>query len=118
MRELGKFYESIDSPAKPVIERFGGSADMARRFVLKFTEDGCFDSLTEALGNNEEEEAFRAAHTLKGISASLGFEKLLGISSQITEILRGGDMDGAKAAYPELKAEYSKVLDAAKTLRD
>ncbi len=116
MSELEIFYEAIDSPAKPVIERFGGNADMARRFVLKFTEDGSFGSLAEALGNNEKEEAFRAAHTLKGISVSLGFEKLFEKSSQITELLRSGDMEGAKEAYPELKAEYFKVIEAAKVL--
>lgn len=116
MNELERFYATIDSPAKPVIERFGGDQKMAGRFIMKFTEDASFRNLADALAGNQQEEAFRAAHTLKGISVSLGFEKLFEKSSHITELLRNGDIDGAKVAYPELENEYFRVIDAVKAL--
>lgn len=60
------------------------------------------------------EEAFRAAHTLKGVCANLGFTQLFKVSSDLTEELRGGAPDEAK--LPELlekvSSEYKKTVDA------
>ena len=38
--------------------------------------------------NGQWEEAFRAAHTLKGVSANLGFSRLLASAGELTELLR------------------------------
>ena len=116
MNELELFYITIGSDAETVIERFCGNTEMTRRFILRFAEDGSFKNLTAALEENETENAFRAAHTLKGICLNLGFDKLFEQASFVTELLRSGDIDGAKKIFPGLKAEYDRVFDAVKTL--
>ena len=116
MNELELFYNTIGSAAETVIERFGGNTEMARRFILKFAEDGSFENLTAALEENKTENAFRAAHTLKGICLNLGFDKLFEKASFVTELLRSGDTDSAKKIFPGLKAEYDRVFDAINTL--
>lgn len=74
--------------------------------------DGSFEALTEALKGNKAEAAFRAAHTLKGICLNLGFDRLFERASLVTERLRGGNLEGAKEGFPELKKEYDRTADA------
>lgn len=116
MDELERFYAAIGSDLKPVLERFGGNAEMTKRFIKKFVLDDSFENLTETLENNKTEDAFRAAHTLKGICLSLGFEKLFEKASYVTESLHSGDLNGGKTGFAELKEEYIRVCNAVNTL--
>ena len=112
MDELKRFYEKIGSEAEPVIERLGGSPDITKRFILRFAEDKSFLSLTEELKNDRTEEAFRSAHTLKGICINLGFDELFREASLVTELLSNGELKEAKDAFPKLEKAYIKVTDA------
>ena len=88
-------------------------------FSFILLEKGCVHNLfTHAfvvtMDKADYEEAFRAAHTLKGVCANLGFTQLFKVSSDLTEELRGGAPDEAK--LPELlekvSSEYKKTVDA------
>ena len=79
-------------------EKMGGSyADVSTRlpnlkliekFIGRFLEDRSFDTLCRQMECGNREEAFRAAHTLKGVCANLGFTRLLDSTSRLTEELR------------------------------
>ena len=56
------------------------------------------------------DEAFRAAHTLKGITQNLGFSQLSPLAIEITEILRQGTMDGTNTLFPQLKEKYDMTV--------
>ena len=58
------------------------------------------------------EEAFRAAHTIKGMCQNLSFSKLADSSHDITEVLRSGDLEGAKAYIDRVRADYECTVDA------
>ena len=45
-------------------------------------------TMLEAMTRQDRTEAFRAAHTLKGVAANLGFSRLTNSASQLTEALR------------------------------
>ena len=109
MSDLQRFYDAIGSELKPVIERLGGNAEITKRFIKKFAADGSFGDLEKALDGNNTQEAFRAAHTLKGICLSLGFGCLYRHAAAVTELLRGGDITAARHAFPALEQEYIKV---------
>lgn len=49
---------------------------MIRKFVLLFPKDDSFHNLEAALKEQNVKEAFRAAHTLKGVCQNLGFSNL------------------------------------------
>lgn len=110
MNELEKFYSAIGSNAKPVIERFGGNAEITKRFIKKFAAEESYENLKKALASNEAEEAFRAAHTLKGICLNLDFDCLFEKSSIITEYLRSKNIVDASKFFPELEREYIKLI--------
>ena len=66
-------YEQMGSDYEGVLGRLGSEA-IVKRFALKFLQDPSFAQLKESLAKNDGEEAFRAAHTLKGICLNLSFD--------------------------------------------
>ena len=79
-----KLYESLGENFDAVAARFG-STDMVGRFAMKFAGDPSFDTLKLGLENRDGQQAFRAAHTLKGVAAYYGYEP-----SSIDELLDVG----------------------------
>ncbi len=64
------------------------------------------------------DEAFRAAHTLKGITQNLGFSQLSPLAIEITEILRAGTMDGTDTLFPQLKEKYDMTVACIKEVNE
>lgn len=98
--------------------RLGGEP-MASRFIRRFASDGSYDALTAALRAGQEQEAFRAAHTLKGVAANLGLERLCAAASALTEALRSGGITPETAALAEtVAAQYAQVMAGIAELED
>lgn len=97
------------------IERFMGNVALMDRFFLKFMSDENFAKLTEAIENGDTEEAFNAAHTLKGVCGNLSFKSLEKIVGKQTVMLRSGDLESAIAIMPKVSHEYEKLSDAFRT---
>ena len=68
-------YESMGSDFEGVLGRMGSEA-MVKRFALKFLDDPSYGNLVKAVEEQNAEDAFRAAHTLKGICLNLGLDRL------------------------------------------
>ena len=77
---LGGSYEEIMGrlPSLKLIEKFIG----------KFLEDDSYQTLCDAINTGDRAAAFRAAHTLKGVSANLSFTRLKESAGELTELLR------------------------------
>lgn len=101
----------------PVLQRLG-SERIVTKFALRFLEDKTFSGLCDALDAHEAEEAFRMAHTLKGICLNLGFEPLRQASSELTEELRGRDLSVDYAdAFQAVKTRYQQTVSAIRACR-
>lgn len=107
---------------KECYTRLGGSFDdilgrfrreeTVRKFVLKFLDDGSFSLLEQSVAGGNAEEAFRAAHTLKGICQNLSFTKLYESSQAMTEMLRRGELQKAEAFLPTVRRDYDQTVGA------
>ena len=84
---ITQFYEKAGGEYSAVLNRLGSEA-MIKRFVLKFPKDPGFAELAKGFSDRDAERAFRAAHTMKGICANLGFDSLFHSVSALTESLR------------------------------
>ena len=107
-------YESVDSNYDNVLKRLGSEA-MIKRFAVKFLDDPTFNELEQALEAGNGEDAFRAAHTMKGICLNLGFDKLYEVSA-VTEQLRGREIAGSEAIYQQVVEQYDRLTAALKAI--
>lgn len=110
-------YESMGSDFEGVLSRMGSEA-MVKRFALKFPDDPSYGNLVKAVEEQNAEEAFRAAHTLKGICLNLGLDRLYKVSACLTEKLRGRSFDGYEEAYEKVQQEYQNTVDAIRTMEE
>ncbi|WP_165171382.1 MULTISPECIES: Hpt domain-containing protein [unclassified Adlercreutzia] len=96
--------------------------DRVAKFVGMFPHDETFATLESALGAGSLPEAFRAAHTLKGVSRDLGFTPLFEVSDALANVLRpakdGGEVDVAAAEQlmGDVKRAYELTLKALATI--
>ena len=89
------------------------------KFMNMFTRDTTFSELYEHMENRNYPEAFRAAHTLKGLCQNLAFSGLQKPVAELTECLRGGDCpEGTLDYFDEVKAQYEVVIDTIRQLSE
>lgn len=103
-----------DVPA--TLKRFMGNENMYLKFLKKFPEDQNYQKLGESLEAGNYEEAFRCAHTLKGVAANLGLTPVQTAVSGLVEELRSKkneDVDASKAnaIWQDLKKVYEQFVE-------
>lgn len=109
-----EFYEKTGGDYAGTLARFLTEERMAR-FALKFASDPSYEELLSALSKGDKQEAFRAAHTLKGVCQNLGFSALYEPAHRVTEELRAGN-DVNESDLEELKELYAQTLEAVRAL--
>ena len=114
---LTECYNAIGGNYEDVLRRLT-SERLVRKFAVKFLDDKSYELLESSLNENNIEEAFRAAHTIKGVCSNLSFSKLLHSSEDITEALRAGDLEKAKQLFPAVTENYQLTVNSIKALDD
>lgn len=112
---------------KECYDAFGGDYDsvkerilkeeMIEKFLIKFLSEPSYENLCHSLEQENYEEAFRAAHSMKGVCANLGFGELEKGSSDLTEYLRGKEKDQidknqCQELLEKVAEDYKKVTGA------
>lgn len=108
---LQEFYIVVGGDYQEAVSRMMGEA-MLRRFLAKFATDPSYATLEVAIAEGMQEEAFRAAHTIKGLCLNLGFGKLQRSSETLTEALRNEMPANVAELFEAVKADYELTLDA------
>ena len=112
-RELGGDFAQVEKRLT--------SVSLVKRFITKFLADSSFSELCHALEAGQRENAFRAAHTLKGVSANLGFDRLQAAVGELTELLRpetGNIPEGAAPLLEAVRREYELTAGAIRAYLD
>jgi len=110
-------YAALGGNYQDVLGRLYSDA-LVKRFVGKFLSDPSFQLLETSLKEKNYEEAFRAAHTLKGVTQNLSFTKLYQSSHDITEALRTEDYDRALQMFPQVEEDYARTTAAIRQFQD
>lgn len=105
--QLRQKLEENGADVEGTLHRFMGNGALFLKFLVKFKDDHNFVLLRDSIEQKDYEEAFKAAHTLKGVSANLGLTPIYNSASRLTELLRG------KAAS---EVEVEKVTQEKETL--
>lgn len=86
---LKECYTALGGDYEGVVARLGGEG-LVKRFVRKFLLDESYSLLRQSLEEENYKDAFRAAHTLKGVCQSLHFTRLCESSESLCDMLRTG----------------------------
>lgn len=70
-------YALIGADYTEVLRRMGNE-DRVRRFLLKFAEEPSYGLLCRSVEAGDAKEAFRAAHSIKGVCLNLGLTACTG----------------------------------------
>ena len=107
-------YQSLGGNFAEVQQRLP-SDRLIKRFITKFLDDGSYAELSQAMASGQREQAFRAAHTLKGVCANLSFTRLLTSVSALTDLLRQESdaiSESAAAVLTDVTRDYSQTISA------
>lgn len=97
------------SDVEDALERFMGREDLYIRFLHKFLEDTNFADLKESILKENYIEAFKFAHTLKGVTGNLGLTPLYSEVAILVEDLRNWESEG-KGRNPEEIKEVKEMF--------
>lgn len=102
MKKFEDVFKSYGADYEKTIGRFLGNRAMYMKFLKKLSSDESLQRMGDALASNQMDDAFREAHTLKGVAANLGLTPLYNALSEIVTSLRTGEAD----------VDYGKLYDA------
>ena len=74
-----EFYDEVGGDYNEIMSRLR-TEDRIRKFAGMFTRDESYKTLVQTINDGNVDEAFRAAHTMKGMCQNIviaGIEKLL-----------------------------------------
>lgn len=112
---LEQCYQVIGGDYEEVLQRLMNES-LVRRFLDKFLKDASFDNIFVNLEKGDMPEAFRAAHTLKGLCQNLGLGNLYHSSYDVTEALRDGNNGTTPEMLEQLKQDYNNTVAAIQDL--
>ena len=104
-------YKKMGADYEDVLKRLY-SEGMIRKFARMFLDDDSYPKLERSLKEENAEEAFRAAHTLKGVCQNLGFTNLYQPAYELTEVLRAGTLEGSGEWFARVTEQYKITTDA------
>lgn len=112
MESFRNIMESYGVDYDDTLRRFLNNESFYFKILSMFPKDGSLEKLSAAIANGNLEEAFEAAHTLKGVAGNLGLTPLFNAVCTIVESLRMGTHTDE---YPQMLAaisdEYKRALE-------
>ncbi|MDE6925070.1 MAG: Hpt domain-containing protein [Acetatifactor sp.] len=97
--------EEMGMDVNNTVSRFMGKEELYLKFLSKFQTDQSVANIQQYISEQNVEEAFKSAHTLKGVAANLGLNPIAQHASDIVELFRG------KTQFSEVDTDRLSVLN-------
>lgn len=110
-------YEKIGGNYAAVRKRIP-TDKMLRKFLKMFLKDPSYGQLQKAIEEKDAQQAFMAAHTLKGVSQNLGLDKLYVHASLLSDDFRHGWSDEGIDHFVQMQPDYESAVKAIQELGD
>ena len=109
-------YTRMGANYEDVLRRLG-KEERIKKFLGMLLNDQSYAQLKQAFAEGKGEEAFRAAHSLKGICMNLGLETLYTSTNALTEELRAGVItEASQALAMQVEQDHQLAVDCIKEL--
>ena len=94
------------------------SETLIQKFLLKFLDDPSYALLQTSMASEDWPEAFRGAHTIKGVCQNLDLTTLYRSSAQLCDALRDGFHPEALPLYQQVEQDYMQTISAIRSFQD
>lgn len=91
------------------MERFAGDEALYEQCLYILLDDKNFPGLGQSIEAQNYEDAFAAAHALKGVVGNLGLTPMYSAICEIVESLRSNKYDTLHLQYDKIMKEYDIV---------
>lgn len=110
-------YEAIGADYEDVMGRLRKD-ERVQKFVLKLLDDKSYELLENSVASKDMSEAFRAAHTLKGVCQNLSLTPLFQSASDLAERLRNAQdySEDMEPLLEQVKKDYTHMIDCIRQL--
>lgn len=112
--ELAIGDEPLDHSRLTMLQSSGGGTDLVTELVELFVGDvpARLDALAGAIANGDPEALVRAAHSLKGSSATMGAVGMAELCRRLETHGRAGDVTSAAPVLALLQEEFERASRA------
>ena len=94
------------------LDRFCGDEALYATCLIRFLGDDTMPALNAAVASANWDDAFTAAHALKGLAGNLGFVPLMHATGQMVVLIRGGRLRELPECALQDNSSYRDVTDA------
>ena len=94
------------------VYRFNGDERLYVSCLKMFLEDPTMALLNESIESETWDDAFTAAHALKGLAGNMGFVPLMHSTGQLLVIIRGGQIKKIGEYIAQVNSNYRDIADA------
>lgn len=110
-RELKQALVKHETDLDGTLHRFGGDEAFYMQCLVSFQADTTMLELDRAIKSEAWDDAFTAAHALKGLVGNMGFVGLFHATANIVILIRNGKISEVMPAYYRLKKDYNKLIN-------
>lgn len=96
------------------MRRFCGNEELYISCLKNFLKDQTVAQLAEAINLKRWDDAFTAAHALKGLAGNMGFIPLMHATGMLVVLIRGGREKEIPESMKRLNSCYRDIVDAIK----
>ncbi len=80
------------------------------RLLSSFLGDATMENLGKAIKEESWDEAFTAAHALKGLAGNLGFVPLFHSVGELVVLIRSGKISDVEESYHKIERCYDDII--------
>ncbi len=101
-----------DTDIDSALRRLGGNESLYISCLGKFIKDPTMQQLCDAVLNENWNEAFTAAHALKGVAGNLGFIPLYHAIGELVILIRSGKVKDIDLSMQQVRRCYDDIMFA------
>ncbi len=99
------------------MQRFSGNEKLYISCLKNFLSDPTMDNLRDSVCKACWDDAFTAAHALKGVAGNMGFISLYHATGELVILIRNGKIDEISASLSRVEASYNELTRVIKRLK-
>ncbi|NLW70282.1 MAG: Hpt domain-containing protein [Eubacteriaceae bacterium] len=94
------------------LRRFSGNEELYMTCLNAFLSDPTMAQLNAAISSSSWDDAFTAAHALKGLAGNMGFVPLYHATGELVILIRTGKVSEISEATLRVKQCYNEIITA------